>query len=617
MAPVEYVGGWSLLAAIGTGFAVLTADTFAFHARARGEALVPGAVLFVFVAALGADRHRIGLTLALIATGFLAAALLRTRFAQPPRTSLGRPRHPLAVTLPAAALAGTAIVLGAWIIGPRLPGAGAEPLVDTRNDAGGVTEVLSPLVDIRTRLVNRRDTELFTVTSPRARVLARERAARSSTATRGACPTARSRTSTASCRRRRPARRRTSRRSRSPGCAASSCPAAAEPVRASGDGLRWNAETSTLVRVDRELEDGRPLRRRVGDAELLAGRPARGVVGVATGPDLPRAAGRLPAVGRRDGQRGHGRRRRRRTTRCSPCRTGSAPSSSTASTSRRATAPAPSRRSCASASATASSSPARSRRWPARSASRHASPSATRRGWCRPTAARRCSARTPTPGRRSGSTGSAGCRSSRPPAAASPAPRTTPAWRRPRTSRRPGPGTEGAGAGGDAPPVTLPPELVPSDPLLDPSLIPTPGADRPGLLDAGPRPARRMDWRSGSSCSSSSSPWLPPAIVRRWRRAHPSADVPPRSPCCGGGPSARWRRPGCRVDPTLTPLEQARAVSPRLPVAARPLKSLAEVATAATYATADEIAHLADPGSPASPDRGAGAARSSGSPRTR
>ena len=50
---------------------------------------MPGAVLFVFVAALGADRHRIGLTLALVATGCLTAALLRTRFAQLPRTSLG------------------------------------------------------------------------------------------------------------------------------------------------------------------------------------------------------------------------------------------------------------------------------------------------------------------------------------------------------------------------------------------------------------------------------------------------------------------------------------------------------------------------------------------------
>src|SRR5690606_26968072 len=138
-----------LLAAIGVGFVVLTADTFAFHARARGEALVPGAVLFVFVAAVGADRHRVTLTLALVAAGVLAAALLRLRFAQLPRTSLGRPRHPLTVTVPAAILAAGGIALGAWAIGPRLPGAGADPLIDTTTGGGGVTEVLSPLVDIR------------------------------------------------------------------------------------------------------------------------------------------------------------------------------------------------------------------------------------------------------------------------------------------------------------------------------------------------------------------------------------------------------------------------------------------------------------------------------------
>ena len=112
VAPVEYVGGWSLLAMIGTAFVVLTSDTFAFYARARGEALVPGAVLFVFVAALGADRHRVGLTLLLVAAGFLAAALLRVRFAQPPRTLLGRARHPLSIALPSVLMAGTTVVAG-------------------------------------------------------------------------------------------------------------------------------------------------------------------------------------------------------------------------------------------------------------------------------------------------------------------------------------------------------------------------------------------------------------------------------------------------------------------------------------------------------------------------
>src|SRR4029079_5799428 len=46
--------------------------------------------------------------------------------------------------------------------------ADADPLFDTHNDAGGVTEVLSPLVDIRSRLVNRADTLLCAVTATRA-----------------------------------------------------------------------------------------------------------------------------------------------------------------------------------------------------------------------------------------------------------------------------------------------------------------------------------------------------------------------------------------------------------------------------------------------------------------
>ena len=163
VSPVAYVGGWSLLAAIGTAIAVLLGDTFAFRARARGEALVPGGVLFIFVAAVGASQHRVALTLALVAAGVLAAALLRARFAQPPRTVLGRPRRPLGITLPAAIGVGAAVVIGAWVLGPRLPGAKADALIDTKGRGGGVTEVLNPLVDIRARLVDRAGTELFVV----------------------------------------------------------------------------------------------------------------------------------------------------------------------------------------------------------------------------------------------------------------------------------------------------------------------------------------------------------------------------------------------------------------------------------------------------------------------
>ncbi len=83
---------------------------------------------------------------------------------------------------------------------------------------------------------------------------------------------------------------------------------------------------------------------------------------------------------------------------------------------------------------------------------------------------------------------------------------------------------------------------------------------------------------------------LLPEVVRRWRRRPPAGRPGPADDDLWWRALGAVEATGCRVDPTLTPIEQARAVSPRLPVAARPLKSLAEVATAATYATDEEVA---------------------------
>jgi transglutaminase-like putative cysteine protease len=592
VAPVEYVGGWSLLAAIGTGFAVLTADTFAFQARARGEALVPGAVLFVFIAALGADRHRIGLTLALVATGCLTAALLRARFAQLPRTSLGRPRHPLTVTLPAIAVAGTAIVLGAWIVGPRLPGAGAEPLVDTRNDAGGVTEVLSPLVDIRSRLVNRRDTELFTVTSQAAAYWRVTGLPQFDGNTWG-LPDRSLDDVDGSLAEAAPGSTPNEQSIEVAGLRGRLVPAAAEPVRASGDGLRWNAETSTLVRVSRELEDGDRF-------EVVSAMPS-------FSPDVLRAASSASPP--------------------DPIYLELPPGFplSIAATAAEVTAGAPTtydamialqewfranfqysldvpqghstsaieaflrqRIGYCEQFAGTFAAMARTLGIPARVAVGY-TPGLAQADGSRVVLGKNAHAWPeiwfdglgwvqfePTPGR-----GAPGTENY---TGVAPAQDET----------APGAGTDGAGAGADAPPVTLPPELVPSDPLLDPSLIPTPAPTGPVYST---RVADRPEnWLAiGLVVLTVALALAAPALVRRWRRAHPSADVPHQV-------AVLWRRAlraveatGCRIDPSLTPIEQARAVSPRLPVAARPLKSLAEVATAATYATADEIAHLADP----------------------
>ena len=255
VAPVAYVGGWAMLAGIGTSFAVLAGDTFAFRAHARGEALVPGGVLFVFVAAVGADRLRIELTLALIAAGFLAAALLRARFAQSPRTQLGRARNPLSLTLPAALVAAAAVVLAAWVLGPRLPGAKAEALVDTSHSRGGVTEVLSPLVDIRSRLVRRANTELFVVRSD-APAYWRSTALPEFDGNTWRLPDRSLDDVGGDLAEAAPGSTENRQEIAITSLEDSLLPAAAEPIAAAGEGLRWNAETSTLVRTDRPLEPG-------------------------------------------------------------------------------------------------------------------------------------------------------------------------------------------------------------------------------------------------------------------------------------------------------------------------------------------------------------------------
>ena len=161
--PVQYEHGWAFLAGATTAATVWLSDTFAFRAQARGEALVPGAVLFVFIAALGVDENRAACSLAVIGAGFCALALLRLRLERRPRTVLGRPRHPLTGVAPGVLCAAVLVMGGAWAVAPHLPGANGEPLFDTSNGRGGVTEIVSPLVDIRSRLVNQAENEMFTV----------------------------------------------------------------------------------------------------------------------------------------------------------------------------------------------------------------------------------------------------------------------------------------------------------------------------------------------------------------------------------------------------------------------------------------------------------------------
>jgi transglutaminase-like putative cysteine protease len=253
VAPVVYAGGWDVLAAIGLAIAVLLGDTFAFRADARAEALVPGGVLFVFVGAIGDARLRVGLTALLVAVGVVTASVLRWYHATAGRRAGG---VPLRRIWPAAIGLAVAVGIVAGVVGPRLPGAEADALYDTRGRAGGVTEVVSPLVDIRSRLTNRSNAELFEVDADFASYWRSSALPQFDGTTWGLpqrpldeLPEAAITPSSQALE----LRQRITIR----GLDGSLVPAAPDPFQASGPSdLRWVAETSTLVTVDDRLDDG-------------------------------------------------------------------------------------------------------------------------------------------------------------------------------------------------------------------------------------------------------------------------------------------------------------------------------------------------------------------------
>jgi transglutaminase-like putative cysteine protease len=254
-APVVYGAGWAVLAGLALVIVVVLADLFAFRSEARGEALVPGAVLFVFIGALGDERSRVLFSGLLIAAGFLAVVALRALHDRRRRVELVA-SHSGRSTVVAAAL-GTALAVAvvAGAVGPRLPGAGAEALYDTKGRSGGVTEVANPLVDIRSRLVNLSAEEVFRVDATsdsywRATSLPQFDGQTFGLPSRplervdGAFSIAR-------------ADAQLIRQDiEITGLTGELLPAAADPIEASGRDLRWNPDTSTLVVVGDPLAAG-------------------------------------------------------------------------------------------------------------------------------------------------------------------------------------------------------------------------------------------------------------------------------------------------------------------------------------------------------------------------
>lgn len=169
-APAPTVPGFVLAATVGVWGLALLADTAAFRAAGLVEAMVPASTLFVFGAALGAPRYRVPVTALYLGAllAFWLTARAHRQLSSP--TWMARDESTGVRAMMRTGLAiGAVGVVAAVLLGPNLPGADAEALIPWRNsdrDSGGSRVTVSPLVDIRTRIVDQAATEVFQVESP-------------------------------------------------------------------------------------------------------------------------------------------------------------------------------------------------------------------------------------------------------------------------------------------------------------------------------------------------------------------------------------------------------------------------------------------------------------------
>lgn len=168
VAPAPVEPGFLLSAGLGLAFAAFLADWAAFRIWSALEAVIPATTLFVFVTLLGDRLHQVrsgGL--------FAGAALAFVLAHRVARQATGDAWVTTEVTaasrslLTAGGVMAAAAAIGGAAIGPLLPGADADAMMSWRSEQAraGQRVTISPLVDIRSRLVDQSDVVVFEVDS--------------------------------------------------------------------------------------------------------------------------------------------------------------------------------------------------------------------------------------------------------------------------------------------------------------------------------------------------------------------------------------------------------------------------------------------------------------------
>ena len=159
-----------LTAGLFVWWAAVVADWAAFRLRFGFEALVPVGSVFIFGSLLGEPRGQVPLTglFVLVALGFLLAHRVARQQASVGWIGRAGSDGP-GTLLRTGSFVVCVAALAATAVGPLLPGSDSSPIWNVRSTegdgSGASRQVTSPLVEIRKRLLDQSDVELFTVRS--------------------------------------------------------------------------------------------------------------------------------------------------------------------------------------------------------------------------------------------------------------------------------------------------------------------------------------------------------------------------------------------------------------------------------------------------------------------
>ena len=171
-APTQATAPFLLLVAIVMWMVAFLSDWASFRLRSPAEALIPGFAVFVFGAFFAADQARVATSTAVLGAALLA--ILFHRASETARSSTwlgdGAANRGQSSLLKVGAVILVATTVGGVSVAQALPGYDEPPIENfdpkSWDDPEDARVVLSPLVDIQSRLIDQPDVEVFRVQSP-------------------------------------------------------------------------------------------------------------------------------------------------------------------------------------------------------------------------------------------------------------------------------------------------------------------------------------------------------------------------------------------------------------------------------------------------------------------